>query len=511
MKQNTEVKSIQLELFGPGMTPLHRAGLGGLACTLQAWQRTLEAGNETRWEFPLRFEIEADSLALHLPGDARGADALRQLFEFAFQITEDGLMFLPGQFNAEPEPAVLADLQAGLLLTFLQHGSSRKLANNEAHVSYCCSENGDWEIPVAFRKCSWFKHQSGWKELLDRQGNLQAEPIKIDGAIYPGASVRHFAYKHQTAIKEPLERVLPLYFALVGCLALPVNRGVGVLLVPEVKDLCEFVALRPGLNPCRPSEFRVTNAADAILQARLRVGTQRKISAVTFKPTAWARQQKSRVKTCEVDVLDDAVTDLFQKVYAALPPRVVSRLDDSKSPGESVKAFPIGYRVDSVMRSLIAENLVSRAPWYAGFSDLMSRTIPVTGKPFRDQIVYEKRGLQQLVFKEGLWTQEIERQLVEAVQNSVSGACTAIVPSRWGTLYEKLRVDLGGAQTPALLRSVLTKLFQLGSARPSQLMAWSQSLAFISEDWQRCRDLSLLALVSSGGRDRREQSLRKSA
>lgn len=511
MKQNTEVKSIRLELFGPGMTPLHRAGLGGLACTLQAWQRSLEAGSETSWEFPLRFEIEADSLTLHMPGGAHGEGALRQLFEFAFQITADGLIFLPGQFTAEPEPAVLADLQAGSLLTFLQHGSARKLAKNEAHVSYCCSEKGDWEIPVAFRKCSWFKHQSGWKELLDRQGDLQAEPIKIDGAIYPGASVRHFAYKHQTAIKEPVERVLPLYFALVGCLALPVNRGVGVLLVPEVQDLCEFVAWRPALNPRGPSEFRVTNAADAILQARLRVGTQAGFSAVTFQPTAWARQQKSRVKTCEVDVQEDAGTELFQKVYAALPPRVVSGSDDSKSTAESLKAFPAGYRVDSVVRSLIAENLVSRKPWYAGFSDLMSRTSPVTGKPFRDQIVYEQRGLQKLVFEEGLWSCELERQLVEAIQDAVRGVGTAVVPSHWRMFYEKLRLDLAGAQTPALLRSVLTELFQLGSARPAQLMAWCQSLAFISEDWQRCRDLSLLALVSSVGRDRREQSLRKSA
>ena len=33
-----------MRLFAPGMSLLHRAGLGGLACTLRAMERQYEAG-----------------------------------------------------------------------------------------------------------------------------------------------------------------------------------------------------------------------------------------------------------------------------------------------------------------------------------------------------------------------------------------------------------------------------------------------------------------------------------
>ena len=35
---------LTMSLFAPGMTALHRAGLGGLACTLKAMERQYEAG-----------------------------------------------------------------------------------------------------------------------------------------------------------------------------------------------------------------------------------------------------------------------------------------------------------------------------------------------------------------------------------------------------------------------------------------------------------------------------------
>ncbi|QDT27680.1 CRISPR-associated protein Cas8a1/Csx13 [Gimesia panareensis] len=513
MNQITEAKTIRLELFAPGMTPLHRAGLGGLACTLHAWQRARDAGSASRLELPFQFKVNSDSIVLHLPESAQVGVMLRSLFEFGFQINADGLIYLPGQFQTPPDSAVLADLQAGSLLTFLQHGSSRKLAKNESQVSHFDSENGDWEIPVTFRKCSWFKHQTGWKTLIDSQGELQNQAVRIDGAIYPGASVRHFAYKHQTAIKEPLERVLPLYFALVGCLSLPVNRGVGVLLIPEVKDLREFIRLRHSLNPQHAPGYRVTNAADAILQAKLRVGARLEFSAVTFQPTSWARQQKSRVKTCEVGALDDSTMDRFRRIYAALPPRIVSPPESGNALAVSarIRTFQTGYRVDSVVRSLIADNLVAQVPWYSGFSSLMSRINPVTGAPFRDQVLFERRGLRQLVSDQGLWDQVEEWHFVKAIQGAVTQSRTGNFRLRGMRFDDQLRLKLTGVQTVGQLRSVLTDLFDRSQAGPAQLLEWYRSLTLLGDDWQRIRDLSLLALVSSGSRFSEGHSLRKTA
>ena len=76
------------------------------------------------------------------------------------------------------------------------------------------------------------------------------------------------AFTGDTGIEDPPERMLPLYFALVGCLALPVNRGVAVLLVPDVTDLTEFLYDRPAMTPTTATECQIAGAADAAFSAR---------------------------------------------------------------------------------------------------------------------------------------------------------------------------------------------------------------------------------------------------
>ena len=95
--------------------------------------------------------------------------------------------------------------------------------------------------------------------------------MKVDGPISPGTVVRHVAYTGDTAAADPPERMLPLYFALIGCLALPVNRGVAVLLVPEVENLVDFAIARPLMTPATAQEAQVANAADAAFQAQVRL------------------------------------------------------------------------------------------------------------------------------------------------------------------------------------------------------------------------------------------------
>ena len=123
---------------------------------------------------------------------------------------------------------------------------------------------------VEYRQCTGFKHQEGWQEFVDTKGQLTIGAMRIDGPISPGTVVRHVAFTGDTAAADPPERMLPLYFALVGCLALPVNRGVAVLLVPEVENLLDFAVARPLMTPTTAREAQVANAADAAFQAQVR-------------------------------------------------------------------------------------------------------------------------------------------------------------------------------------------------------------------------------------------------
>src|SRR5208283_414576 len=80
--------------------------------------------------------IAEQSISLLFGKPEKAGEYLRRLFHFAFQIRSDGLICLPAQFGSEPSAAILADLQAGLALTFLQHGKVRQLAKDHTLVSY---------------------------------------------------------------------------------------------------------------------------------------------------------------------------------------------------------------------------------------------------------------------------------------------------------------------------------------------------------------------------------------
>lgn len=508
-----------MDLFAPGMSPMHRIGLGGLACTLDALQCAFTENKISESDLPARFqagippwEITEETITLHFKKPERAADYLRKLFEFGFGIQTEGLIYLPGQFKGKVDLPVLADLQTGMMLTFLQHGSSRKIEKQESTVHYLCPADEKLKIPVIFRKCTWFKHQAGWKELVGASGCLKNQPVKLDGSIYPGAAVRHFAYKNQSAFKEPLEQILPLFFSLVGCLSLPVNRGVGVLLAPEVRNLQDFIRIRPMLNPANAHQHRATNLEDAILQAKLRTNPQWGFYAIKFQPTPWGSQQKSRVHTCHVGPVDNSVMLKYQRVYESLPPRTVA--DSSKPKAHhrpnSIEEDPqTGFRVDSVVRPLIATNLAKQSPWYSGFTTLMTKNNPATGKPFRNQLSFESKGINQMISDSSMWDEEGESLLVRAIHEAIRqtlgrirsetdgvNSLTAGTQVRWNRFREKLRLDLAGSKTSGQLRFVLVDLFSRGKTNPTLQSEWSKILPVIRADWQLARDLSLLALAS---------------
>ncbi|HEY2910952.1 MAG TPA: type I-MYXAN CRISPR-associated Cas8a1/Cmx1, partial [Gemmataceae bacterium] len=420
---------LTMNLFAPGMSLLHRAGLGGLACTLKALERHYKNGLIAKAKLPAPFagdmppwEITPTSVTLRFGKPENAGKYLEKLFQFAFGIRKDGLIALPGQYEVEPSAAVLADLQSGLTLTFLQHGRVRALAKELTTATYDTDGEGAGGVTVEYKKCSGFKHQDGWEELVDRKGSIKTDPIRVDGPISPGTVVRHVAFTSSTGAEDPAERMLPLYFALVGCLPLPVNRGVAALIVPEVVDLTQFVYDRPAMTPTTATDCQIANAADAAFRSQVRVRrSHRRDAAVksrakstissseipacyamTFTPTPWASQQKSRVATIHIPPGSDKLLDRFERAMLHLPPRIKTRTVKEvvgKGKSKITKERSESFRADSVTRPLIAENLAKGLKWYAGFVKLATKINPATDKPYRDQLNYpeERKGLHAMI------------------------------------------------------------------------------------------------------------------
>lgn len=521
---------LTMRLFAPGMSLLHRAGLGGLACTLRAMEELHREVRLPKTKLPGPFkddrppwEIEPQSVTLHFGRPENAEEYLKKVFAFAFAIRKDGLIRLPGQFATEPSAAVLADMQAGLTLTFLQHGKVRKLAKDPSVVSYDPEGDGVPGVVVHYRVCSGFKHQEGWAELVKKDGTLIDGPVRVDGPVSPGSVVRHVAFTADTAAEDPPERMLPLYFALVGCLPLPVNRGVAALLVPEVEDLTEFVFDRPAMSPTVAKECQVGNAADAALQAQVRL-RGRKLAgglrvpgcyAMTFTPTPWASQQKSRVATLHVPPGEEKLLDRFERALKHLPNRVVARtIQEATGRGRqrTITQRQEAFRSESVVRPLVAENLALGRPWYAGFVKLMTKINPATDKPFRNQLTYPevRKGLHAMIADPKMWDHDGEKLVVQAVHEAIrmrygqiadeNKSNPAGMKNRMERFREKLRLDLAGAKTEAHVRFALMDLFSRGGNNSVLRTGWETVLPVIRRDWQLARDLGLLALASYAGR-----------
>lgn len=519
-----------MRLFDPGMSMLHRAGLGGLACTLRYIERAYREEQISEDEIPgipwndntPPWSIDKLEVTLNFGEPEHAGEFLKRLFSLAFQI-RDSLIYLPGQYIHPPSKEVLIDLQSGLTLTFLQHGRVRDLEKNDTILSY---QVDDKDILISYRKCNKFKHQVGWKDLVDKKGCLQSKPIEVIGPLNPGAVVRHNAFPSDTKIEESVDQVLALYFAIVGCLTLPVNRGCGVLVIPDVQDLVQFAENRPYMTPLVSRECRITNAGDAVLQAQIRLKSKKVIDwyeipachAITFQPTPWASQQKSRVRAMIVPPGEEKRLERFESALKELPPRIVSHTKkETTGKGKDKKTIEKTewFWVDSIIRPLIADNLARNQPFYQGFTNLMVQMDPISKKPLREKIHFEKKGLKAMVDKtmEGVQKAFIESvhkamsqtygRIKEETQGSDKKPLTQATKKRWSNQYDRWRIAFSGAKTPEQIRYALCDMFSRAGGIEVLKKQWQEVLPMISdhENWQLTRDLALLALSSYTGKE----------
>jgi CRISPR-associated protein Cas8a1/Csx13 len=345
--------------------------------------------------------------------------------------------------------------------------------------------------------------------------------------------------------------MLPLYFALVGCLALPVNRGVAALLIPDVTDLTEFVWDRPAMTPKAAKECQIAGAADAAFSAQVRIRHSPRRSAevdsrarrslegseipacyaMTFTPTPWASQQKSRVATILVPRGEQRTLDLYERAVSHLPARIVTRtVQESTGRGKQRKVVERkeSFRADSVVRPLVAENLARGRPWYEGFVRLMTKLNPATGNPYRNQVPFERGGLNAMISDRQVWDDEGEELVVKAVHEAIRNSLGRIreetdgkgdkAPSpatkkRWTKFQETLRISLAGAKTANDARHALCNLYSRAGRVPALTEGWQLVLPKLADHrWRLTRDLALLALASYAGKgaDENDDQLQQS-
>ncbi len=514
------MESLTCDLFAPGMTPLHRAGLGGLVSTLHWIDKNLPEAERPlgQWIFDER------SVILSWEDDERAKPFFDRLFNLAFQIQE-GLIHLPGQYGELPPPLeVRAALHEGLLLSFYAHGPTSRGSETAIESTYKVDDK-----PVSYRylPLSWYKHQNTQGRGKGKDGSALmvdslTEQIGLTSALFPGAIQRHAAHPASQATQSA-ELALPLLFAPVGTMALKAGgkkvndrgnrkfKSGAALLIPDLNTLSKAEYFLPTIIPRNVRDCQIANVADAALQAEIRLRSRNLLDHETLSglrcvwccPTDWNSrlQPPSAVTEVSIDTTDTAL-DQFEVAMAGLTP---------PSPRKNKKGeyfWPKSYT-----RPFIAENLTSGRRWYAGFSRLMTAKDQTMKKPkpIRDFLKFEKGGLYTMT-EEIQWDHPGEEIIVRAVHEAMrrrygriaaeNARNQAAMKNRMTREYERQRLAFVGAKTANALRHALADLWSRAGSNSALRQAWPRVLPLLgNEKWQLTRDLALIALASYQGKE----------
>ncbi|MEM7553342.1 MAG: type I-MYXAN CRISPR-associated Cas8a1/Cmx1 [Cyanobacteria bacterium P01_A01_bin.84] len=331
-------------------------------------------------------------------------------------------------------------------------------------------------------------------------GNLKQNTISITGWLYPGAAVKHYAYKKETQFTETIERAIALLYAPVACLYfiapksyLHDTKTQYCLVIPEIIDLESYARQRQKSNNWNYQQLLASGYSDAgfrmlTQQAALRTIKQnylKRCQVITFGQTKWTGFQKIRKNVEVVEITDKVIEDY--------------RLCDRYFPNRVVEWEEGNFLAASIIRELITENIARGFSWWHNFTDA------VRNKESFKFVGYEKKGLHQMV-KNAQWDEQAQILFVKA--------CHQALLQIYGKLYsrakegeytqierenERIRSGLIRCQNSEDFRHFMTANFWSKAGNISILADYWEELMPLTtkpDNWKLARDLALLSLAS---------------
>jgi CRISPR-associated protein Cas8a1/Csx13 len=463
----TEMVKIHLDIRDPSMTFLHRAGVAGLFVQLKYLQNL-----KFKPPHGLNWLLTAQSIELDWTG--KDLDALQWLFSESFQIDSDGLIYFPAiehSLNFRQRLAIHRSLQG----SFLQHNQFFKSAGKVV------LEEDDRKIE--YRSCASYVHQRATDFLCDRYGNLQSEPIRITGWIYPGATVQHELLKATTQFTENPSYFLALLFAPLTCSHVSIlsnwqqKKVQNGIILAEVIDLEKYDRQSIHYWASGWADAAIKFLAKTTAVKRLNQQDVHRCLVIPFGRATWAKQQQTRLGA-EMIEIDTENLELYQ-------------------------VFSGEFKYSNLLSQMIAENLIGRKPWWSGFADLF------THEKAYSVIKYYPNQLKNML-KKTEWDIEAQELFVRACHQALSitfGKISGKTKEGDYPQFERkliqLRSDLERCQNAATFRDFITTFW--GNAGTIKVLqdSWQQILPLTTGqgDWRMAKSLFLLAMASYKGKE----------
>lgn len=491
---------LTVDLFSPGMTPLHRAGAAGLFMTVRALEkRGVRPKGLVTWETAPR------SVTLRWEGKAE--PFFEDLVRSAYGIDDDGLVMFTAIDQSRASFRARWIVHEGMFGTFCQFGPGNALGDPLSKV-----ETRDGGAPLHFEYKPILRGGKKSYPHRDRGGSrigaaIDAERnVALVGWLFPGAIVRHDEFKGQTALDEPPARALALLFAPVGCFFFKLQsrsrprKARAAIIVPEFATLDQYADARAGqATLVRTGEIIVTGAGHAALQLLEMLESRQlvrehdlpRLSVIMLGIVIWNEKQKSRTGRIEVEIKRNGPLRKFQALRAALgEERVIQRKDG----GSFLSLSP--------SLELFTENIVAGRPFFEGFTEL------ITNKDIRAALAAEWKGLNMAVSKDsGLLDGEAQQAFVEACHEALrrnygiaserASGEKVDAGARLTKEYDRWRYAFSKAKNAGAFREAITDFWSRGRSNATLKEHWRLVLPLLAgPDWKLARDLALLALAS---------------
>ena len=392
------MKTIVYRLNDPGFTIYHRAALGGLAATVRAWNKfgvpepmayekeresgggRLSDSETSRVEIGVEIRMDFESVTLSWDEATGDRKALGLLLKASFMLTEERMIFLPGQgFGPDREDVLLA-IHNAISATFLQHNKKRPGAGTREVA--LADDNGKSVRIMTYKKIDKYSHQvAQGTDLLGTGWDLEAgelpETAFLPQSLMPGAT----GGAH--ALNASAEHAFLLHYLMVAC---PVfllrsrsheSKAQNCIVVPDVSDLNQFAIRlhRTGTNQVhRFSNTYLGRVVGGAEEAALRflidlrgddatdlLGVKN-LQVIAMGKVAWDKNQQNRswiarvgISYPEMAVFEAAETSLGKAKWIT-----------------TKKGDPFAIP-ESPVPELVAANLASGRHWCSHFRDLVAR------------------------------------------------------------------------------------------------------------------------------------------
>jgi len=492
--------SLTINLFGPGMTALHKVGLAGLWMTLKALEKDQDASARLQ-KAGGSWDLTGTSVTLRWSGKPEAF--FQALLKESFKIDKKGLLWFPALGAPMDNPRHAVILNEAMHGVYFQVPTTRGAEKHRTEVAV--KRDGISEI-LRFLPFKWIAHQKCADKMVSRDN------LKVVGWLYPGATRRHEIHK-ETALEETQTRFLCLLYLPIGAIYFRVKqkrvrpRGKDkkaaripdfAMVLPEVRDIGRYANLRHAFLPYGTDDLTVAGSceagwrflATAWAKGFLQDTRSESCRVISYGPSPGTRQ-KTRIELFTVCSGAEVNLRTFALCRSFFKPCLV------KTDG-GVQFWDIPQLPD-----LVARNLSEGRRWWEGFSEF------VADQERRKHVFnYEKEGIGKMVADKEAFPEGPERTFVMA--------CHEAWRRRLGQLgerarregasfhelvrreYERQRVSFARCKNAATLREAVTDLWsRAGGPLPSLQGRWGGLLGLLDEkNWRQSKDLALLALAS---------------